>query len=148
MQLLVQRPAVLPCQKVRIKLKNQFKVMLLQGIPVVRAERFREEHLFIDYKFKLLGQAFPHRVSHSYLFKGLKHQLIKIPVYQVVFIQEIPVECLPGDAAALHNLLDRNLIHGSRLHAFLHGGCQLISGFILFVPLIHGIPYPLWIPLY
>lgn len=58
--------------------------------------------------------------------KGFNQYLIKIPVYQVIFVLKISVKGLSGHTTCVADFLNRNFLDRRGKHAFLHGIGQLV----------------------
>ena len=76
--------------------------------------------------FKFFNKAFVHGTALTHLVKGFNQYLIKIPVYQVIFVLKISVKGLSGHTTCVADFLNRNFLDRRGKHAFLHGIGQLV----------------------
>ncbi len=125
---------------INIKLTDQLEIMVFQIVLIIIFKsRLKEKVLHFDI-FKFFNKTFVYGAAFTHLTKGFNQYLVKIPVYQIVFVLKISVKSLSGHTAGIADLLYGDLLDRRSDHTFLHGISQPV-----FYIVVHLIPqkYPL-----
>ena len=114
-----------------IKRQDQVKIMISQIILRIILEGCLEKQVFLLDIMELVDQTFIDCPALSHMLKGLLQNLVKIPVYQIIFILEMPVKCLTCRAAFLRDPAYCYLLKWRMFHTPFQGVCQAVFHLIM-----------------